>query len=58
MMKDFLQFNQVTLQFGRPIRFDDLTGRHRDRDAREIALQRIMDAIVALQHDSAPRKAA
>jgi 1-acyl-sn-glycerol-3-phosphate acyltransferase len=58
MMRDFLQFNQVTLQFGPPIRFDDLTGRHRDRDARDIALQRIMDAISALQLESAPRKAA
>jgi 1-acyl-sn-glycerol-3-phosphate acyltransferase len=58
MMRDFLQFNHVTLQFGPPIRFDDLTGRHGDRDARDIALQRIMDAISALQHESAPRKAA
>jgi 1-acyl-sn-glycerol-3-phosphate acyltransferase len=49
MMRDFLQFNQVTLHFGPPIRFDDLVGRHRDRDARDIALKRIMDAIIALQ---------
>jgi 1-acyl-sn-glycerol-3-phosphate acyltransferase len=58
MMKDFLQFNQVTLQFGPPIRFDDLAGRHGNRDARDIALQRIMDAIIALQNQSAARKAA
>jgi 1-acyl-sn-glycerol-3-phosphate acyltransferase len=58
MMKDFLQFNQVTLQFGPPIRFDDLASRHGDRDARDIALQRIMDAIIALQNQSTPRKAA
>jgi 1-acyl-sn-glycerol-3-phosphate acyltransferase len=58
MMKDFLQFNQVTLHFGPPIRFDDLAGRHGDRDARDIALQRIMDAIIALQQQSATRKAA
>jgi 1-acyl-sn-glycerol-3-phosphate acyltransferase len=58
MMKDFLQFNQVTLRFGPPIRFDDLAGRHGDRNARDIALQRIMDAIIALQNQSAPRKAA
>jgi len=58
MMKDFLQFNQVTLQFGPPIRFDDLAGRHGDRNARDIALQRIMDAIITLQNQSVPRKAA
>jgi 1-acyl-sn-glycerol-3-phosphate acyltransferase len=58
MMRDFLQFNQVTLHFGTPIRFDDLAGRHGDRDARDIALQRIMDAIIALQQQSATRKAA
>jgi len=58
MMKDFLQFNHVTLHFGPPIRFDDLAGRHGDRDARDIALQRIMDAIIALQQLSATRKAA
>lgn len=58
MMRDFLQFNQVTLHFGRPIRFDDLAGRHGDREAREIALNRIMDAIIALQDRSESRKAA
>jgi len=58
MMRDFLQFNHVTLHFGPPIRFDDLAGRHGDRDARDIALQRIMDAIIALQQQSDTRKAA
>jgi 1-acyl-sn-glycerol-3-phosphate acyltransferase len=58
MMKDFLQFNHVTLHFGPPVRFDDLAGRHGDRDARDIALQRVMDAIIALQQQSATRKAA
>jgi 1-acyl-sn-glycerol-3-phosphate acyltransferase len=58
MMKDFLQFNQVTLQFGRPIRFDDLAGRHGNREARDIALKRIMEAISALQQQSANGKAA
>ena len=52
MIHDFFQFNQVTLHFGPPIRFDDLAGRHRDEAVRNIALTRIMDAIVALQEQS------
>jgi 1-acyl-sn-glycerol-3-phosphate acyltransferase len=48
MVKDFLQFNRVTLYFGSPIRFDDLKGK-RDEGARELATKRIMDAIVGLR---------
>jgi hypothetical protein len=39
----------VTIYFGRPIRFDDLKGRHKDEAAREIATKRIMDGIVGLR---------
>ena len=49
MIRDFFQFNHVTLHFGPPIRFDDLAGKHRDEPTRELALKRIMDAIVTLQ---------
>jgi 1-acyl-sn-glycerol-3-phosphate acyltransferase len=48
MVKDFLVMNKVTLWFGRPIRFDDLGGK-RDEGAREVATQRIMDALIALR---------
>jgi len=48
MLKDFLTFNQVTLYFGRPIRFDDLAGK-RDEGARQTATQRIMDALTGLR---------
>jgi 1-acyl-sn-glycerol-3-phosphate acyltransferase len=49
MVRDFFQFNQVTLHFGPPIRFDDLAGKHRDEAVRNIALKRIMDAIGTLE---------
>jgi 1-acyl-sn-glycerol-3-phosphate acyltransferase len=49
MIRDFFQFNHVTLHFGPPIHFDDLAGKHRDEPSRELALKRIMDAIVMLQ---------
>ena len=52
MLRDFFQFNQVTLHFGPPIRFDDLAGQHRDKEARDLALKRIMDAIVDLKEQS------
>ena len=58
MVKDFLQFNQVTLHFGPPVRFHDLSGRHQDREARDIAQKRIMDAIAALQDRSESQRAA
>jgi len=52
MIRDFFQFNSVTLHFGPPIHFDDLAGKHRDERTRDIALKRIMDAIVTLQEVS------
>jgi 1-acyl-sn-glycerol-3-phosphate acyltransferase len=58
MVADFLRFNDVRLHFGPPIRFDDLAGQHRDKEARDIALKRIMDAILALQDQTRPRIAA
>jgi hypothetical protein len=42
----------VTLHFGPPIRFGDLAGRHRNEECRELALNRIMEAIVKLQEQS------
>jgi len=54
MVRDFFQFNHVTLHFGPPIRFDDLAGKHRDEPSRDIALKRIMDAIMILQEMSKP----
>jgi len=48
MVRDFLRVNHVTLFFGPAIRFDDLRDRHRDKEAREIALKRIMDALADL----------
>ena len=44
---DFLSRDHVTIFFGRPLRFDDLKGH--DEEVREIATQRIMDAIRALR---------
>lgn len=58
MVRDFLQFDHVTVRFGPPIRFDDLAARHRDEEVRNIALKRIMDGIGALQEESEPRIAA
>jgi 1-acyl-sn-glycerol-3-phosphate acyltransferase len=52
MIRDFFQFNHVTLHFGPPIHFDDLAGKHRDEASRDMALKRIMDAIVALREVS------
>ncbi|HVT79878.1 MAG TPA: hypothetical protein VHM90_04420, partial [Phycisphaerae bacterium] len=52
MVRDFMQFDRVTLQFGVPIQFDDLKGRHRDPQARDIALARIMAAIAALRDET------
>ena len=57
MIRDFLRFNEVTVRFGPPIRFDDLTGRQH-KEARDAALKRIMDAIVALQGQFESRIAA
>jgi 1-acyl-sn-glycerol-3-phosphate acyltransferase len=54
MVRDFLTLNHVTLHFGSPIHFDDLAGRHRDEVCREIALNRIMEAILKLQEQSLP----
>jgi hypothetical protein len=48
MIQDFLKFDRVTLFFGRPIRFDDLGGKH-DEPAREVASKRIMDEIIRLR---------
>jgi len=48
MVRDFFRLNRVTLFFGPPIRIDDLRDRHRDKEAREIALKRIMDALADL----------
>jgi len=48
MIRDFFRLNHVTLFFGPPIRFDDLRDRHREKEVREIALKRIMDALAAL----------
>jgi 1-acyl-sn-glycerol-3-phosphate acyltransferase len=48
MIRDFFRVNNVTLFFGPPIRFDDLRDRHREKEIREIALKRIMDALAAL----------
>jgi 1-acyl-sn-glycerol-3-phosphate acyltransferase len=55
MIRDFLQFNHVTLHFGPPIHFDDLAGQHRNKAIRDIALKRIMDAIATLQAQSKTR---
>jgi 1-acyl-sn-glycerol-3-phosphate acyltransferase len=52
MLQDFLQFNQVRLSFGEPVRLEDLRGRHREETAREAATQRIMDAIIAVRDSS------
>jgi 1-acyl-sn-glycerol-3-phosphate acyltransferase len=49
MMRDFFQFNRVTLYFGPAIRFDDLAGRHRDQQAVDLALTRTMGAVRALR---------
>jgi 1-acyl-sn-glycerol-3-phosphate acyltransferase len=49
MVRDFLQFNPVTLHFGPPIRFNDLAGQHHDKQSREIALHRTMNAIAKLK---------
>jgi len=48
MIRDFLRLNRVTLFFGPAVRVDDLRDRHRDKDVRELALKRIMDALGAL----------
>jgi 1-acyl-sn-glycerol-3-phosphate acyltransferase len=48
MIKDFLIFNQVTVYFGRPLRFDDLAGK-RDDAARQVVTDRVMAAITALR---------
>jgi 1-acyl-sn-glycerol-3-phosphate acyltransferase len=48
MIRDFFRLSRVTLFFGPAIRFDDLRDRHRDKEAREIALKRIMDALADL----------
>jgi len=58
MIRDFVQFNHVTLHFGPPIHFDDLAGQHRDEATRDIALKRIMDAILVLQDQSKANTAA
>ncbi len=47
MIMDFVKPGRVTLYFGRPIRFDDLKGRHKDEARREVATQRIMDGITS-----------
>ncbi len=52
MILDFFRFNRITMSFGPPIRFLDLAGQHRDKEAREIALKRIMDGIAALKAKS------
>jgi 1-acyl-sn-glycerol-3-phosphate acyltransferase len=52
MIRDFFTRNRVTLQFGPPIRFDDLAGKDRDPESRDLALQRIMEGIVKLQTES------
>jgi 1-acyl-sn-glycerol-3-phosphate acyltransferase len=49
MILDFLRFDRVTIYFGEPIRIDDLAERRRNADARDLALKRIMDAVVALR---------
>jgi 1-acyl-sn-glycerol-3-phosphate acyltransferase len=54
MIRDFFRFNSVTLHIGRPIHFDDIAGKHRQEACREVALKRIMDAIVELQKESTP----
>ncbi|HEX2970688.1 MAG TPA: lysophospholipid acyltransferase family protein [Tepidisphaeraceae bacterium] len=58
MVTDFLRFDKITFYFGRPLRFDDLQGRH-DDSARQIATQRIMAEITRLrdEHDPAKRPA-
>jgi len=52
MIRDFFTRNRVTLQFGPPIRFDDLAGKDRDPESRDLALQRIIDGIMKLQTES------
>ena len=52
MIRDFFTRNRVTLQFGPPIRFDDLAGKDRDPECRELALRRIMEGIVQLRNAS------
>jgi 1-acyl-sn-glycerol-3-phosphate acyltransferase len=57
MIQDFLRFDRVTIYFGKPIHLDDLTKRHREDGIREIALKRIVDAIVTLREHSATGQA-
>jgi len=52
MVRDFLTFNHVTLQFGPPIRFDDLAEGHRDPECRELALNRIIEATRKLKEQA------
>lgn len=47
MSRDFLVRTNVKVYFGRPLKFDDLKGH--GEEARTIATQRIMDAIMALR---------
>jgi len=55
MLRDFLQFNRVTLYFGQPIRFDDLASPRPSHDVLDLALKRTMDGILVLRdrHGSA-----
>jgi len=48
MFKDFLVRDRLTLYFGRPLRFDDLQGKH-DEAARAAATRRIMGELVRLR---------
>lgn len=58
MVRDFLHFDEVTLYFGHPIRFDDLAARRPDPDALDRALQRTMDGIRFLHDRHALKSAA
>jgi 1-acyl-sn-glycerol-3-phosphate acyltransferase len=49
MVNDFKKRARITAFFGPPIRFDDLEGRERDPEARDLAAKRIIDAIIALR---------
>jgi 1-acyl-sn-glycerol-3-phosphate acyltransferase len=49
MVNDFKKRARITAFFGPPMRFDDLEGRERDAEARDLAAKRIIDAIIALR---------
>jgi 1-acyl-sn-glycerol-3-phosphate acyltransferase len=58
MIRDFLKFDDVTVRFGPPLRFDDLAAGHGHKVIRDAALKRIMEALERLRGQSNSRRAA